>query len=188
MNSPGTVLLTVGHGTLDETQLGDLIVGCGIERVIDVRRHPDDRANAAAALPVLERIAEKRGFGYRWDERLGGRRELSPEERATSPDSFWKVPQFRAYAAWTRGPEFRAGLEQLLEELRGARTAVLCVETVWWRCHRRLVADIVQMESSVPVLHLHHDGRRRPHPVSQGARRRDDGLLVWDGVHGSRVR
>lgn len=180
MNSPGNVLLTVGHGTLDDRQLGDLLVGAGVGRLVDVRRYPGSRANPAAQPAALEALAAERGFDYRWDERLGGRRELSPEERSTNPDTFWQVPQFRAYAGWTRSTEFRAGLEQLLEELPLARTAVMCSETVWWRCHRRLIAEVVQLETGTPALHLMHDGRRRPHPVSPGARLGEDGRVVWD--------
>lgn len=174
------VLLTVGHGVLDDQQLGDLLVGAGVERLVDVRRFPGSRNNPAAGRPALEELAAARGFGYRWEERLGGRRRLTAEEQETNPDTFWRVPQFRAYAGWTRSPEFRAGLDQLLEELATARTAVMCSEAVWWRCHRRLVADVVQVEHDVPVLHLMHDGRRRPHPVSEGARVGADGRLVWD--------
>lgn len=180
MNRPGTVLLTVGHGTLDERQLGDLLVGAGVEQLVDVRRFPGSRTNPAAKRPALEELAAERGFSYRWDERLGGRRELSPEERTTNPDVYWRVPQFRAYAGWTRSPDFRSGLEQLVEELPRARTAVMCSEAVWWRCHRRLIADVVQLETGIPALHLMHDGRRRPHPVSPGARLGDDGRVVWD--------
>ena len=175
------VLLTVGHGTLDDEQLGDLLVGAGVERLVDVRRFPGSRSNPAAQRPALEALAQARGFDYRWEERLGGRRRLTAEERETNPDTFWRIPQFRAYAGWTRSREFRAGLAQLLEEVPAARTAVMCSEAVWWRCHRRLVADVVQVEHDVPVLHLMHDGRRRPHPVTQGARVGDDGHLVWDG-------
>lgn len=174
----GPTLLTVGHGTLDRDALGQLLLGAGVRRLVDVRRFPGSRSNPAARREVLEELTAGIGIGYRWDERLGGRRRLEPGQ--PDPDPWWRVAQFRAYAAWTRTPDFRAGLADLEQDVRAAATAVMCSESVWWRCHRRLVADVVLAELGVPVLHLMHDGRLTPHGVSEGARRREDGHLVWD--------
>ncbi len=174
----GSALLTVGHGTLDSDGLGALLDGAGVRRLIDVRRFPGSRNNPAAKRAALERMTAGLGIEYRWDERLGGRRRLEADE--PSPDIWWRVVQFQAYAAWTRGPDFRAGLAELLRDTLSARTAVMCSESVWWRCHRRLIADVVLVEHSAPVLHLMHDGRLTPHSPSEGARVGDDGRLVWD--------
>ena len=173
------VLLTVGHGTLDRDGLGTLLREAGIGRLVDVRRFPGSRNNPAAQQPALEQMTADLGIDYRWDERLGGRRRLTADE--PEPDTWWRVAQFRAYAAWTRTPEFRAGLERLLHDVGAARPAVMCSEAVWWRCHRRLVADVVRAEHVLPVLHLMHDGRLTSHTVSEGARAGDDRRLVWDG-------
>ena len=92
------------------------------------------------------------------------------EERAQSPDGWWRVAAFRAYAGWTRTPEFRAALDDLLEDDATRSTAIMCSESVWWRCHRRLLAD---------HLVLVHDGRPEIASVA-------DALWypVWDsGVH-----
>jgi uncharacterized protein (DUF488 family) len=173
-------LVTFGHGRLEPDELGALLSGAGIEQVVDIRRFPGSRTNPAAARGRVPEILEARGIGYRWDERLGGRRSLPPEQDASSPDPWWQVKQFRAYAGWTRSPEFREGLEELVQEVAARRTAVMCSESVWWRCHRRLVADVVLVEHGMPVLHLMHDGRLREHQPSAGARVGDDGRLVWD--------
>ena len=175
----GPVLLTVGHGTLDAEGLAELLRQAGVERLVDVRRFPGSRSNPAARRPALEELTAHAGIGYRWDERLGGRRRLDRDEPVVDP--WWRVEQFRAYAAWTRSPDFRAGAAELLEDVGAARTAVMCSESVWWRCHRRLVADVVLGEHGIPVLHLMHDGRLTPHTLSEGARTGDDGHLVWDG-------
>jgi len=117
------------------------------------------------------------GVAYHWEERLGGRRRLakdSPDE-----DSWWQVTQFRAYAAHTRTPEFAAALDELLADA-GRPTAVMCSESVWWRCHRRLIADVCVLGRGIDVQHLMPDGRLRPHRPADGARQRDDGLIVWD--------
>ena len=121
------------------------------------------------------------GISYRWDERLGGRRRLTAEEDAASPDPWWRVAQFRAYAAWTRTEEWRAGFAELRAGAEQQRTAICCSEAVWWRCHRRIVADVAVLAYAVPVAHLMHTGRLTDHPVSEGARIREDGTIVWDG-------
>ena len=90
------------------------------------------------------------------------------------------MTQFRAYAAWTRSEDFRAGIAALREDLSRARTAVLCSEAVWWRCHRRLIADVMLLEHGTAVLDLMHSGQQRPHEPSQGARLDEDGHVVWD--------
>lgn len=174
-------LLTLGHGRLGPDELGELVSGAGIDLVVDIRRFPGSRTNPAAAKGRVPEILDARGIGYRWDERLGGRRSLSPEEDAAPPDPWWQVKQFRAYAAWTRSPEFRAGLEVLMRDVVARRTAVMCSESVWWRCHRRLVADVVLAEHGIAVRHLMHDGRLQEHRPSAGGRVGDDGRLVWDG-------
>lgn len=173
--SDGLVVLTVGHGTADQETLGRLVTDAGIELVVDVRRHPGSRRHPHVARDELRRWLPERGVAYRWDERLGGRRRAGEE---AARDSWWQVEQFRAYAAHMRGDEFRAALDELLDGVRsGTRTAVMCSETVWWRCHRRLIADATVLLHDLPVLHLGHDGRLAPHRPSEGARVTDDGLV-----------
>jgi uncharacterized protein (DUF488 family) len=169
-------LLTVGHGSLSQEALGALLTGAGVQRVVDVRRFPGSRAHPHVAADALATWLPPLGVAYRSDPRLGGRRTLD----GPSEDPWWTVEAFRAYAAHTRTPEFAAGLAEVLAE--GAATvAVLCSETVWWRCHRRLVADVVALVHERPVLHLMPGGRTPPHRPSEGARRVGD-LLVWDRV------
>lgn len=183
MTQDGSRMLTLGHGRLDSNGLGTLLTEAGVGQLVDIRRFPGSRANPAAQRPALEQTCADRGLQYRWDERLGGRRRLDPGE--VVQDSWWRVGQFQAYAAWTREPEFRAGLAELVRDVSVVRTAVLCSESVWWRCHRRLVADVIQLEHGIPVQHLMHDGRLTPHPPSEGARTGADGWLVWDGAGSS---
>lgn len=174
-------LLTLGHGTLDRDGLAALLEEAGVRRLVDVRRYPGSRTNPAARPDALAEITRSLSIEHRWDARLGGRRRLDAQERRTNPDTWWRVDQFRAYAAWTRSADFRAALAEVLRGIPEARTAVMCSEAVWWRCHRRLVADVVLGEHGVPVLHLMHDGRLLPHELSEGARTGSDGHLVWDG-------
>ena len=98
-----------------------------------------------------------------------------------SPDVWWTVAAFRGYAGHMRSRDFLAAIDQVLDEARTTTTAVMCSESVWWRCHRRLIADFAVLSRGVEVDHLHHSGKRTPHAVAAGARRTDDGLLVYDG-------
>ena len=166
-------LLTVGHGRLDRDGLGSLLASAGVGLLVDVRRYPGSRANPDVKRDALAEWLPELGIGYRWEERLGGRRRVDGE----SPDTWWRVEQFRAYAAHTRTAGFAEAMGQLLGE-RGT-VAVMCSESVWWRCHRRLIADVAVLAYDVPVGHLMHDGRRREHVVADGARL-DDGAVYWD--------
>lgn len=172
-------LLTVGHGRLDRRELAELLTGAGVGLVVDVRRFPGSRRSSDVRQDVLARWLPEEGIEYRWEERLGGRRRVPAGD---SPDVWWRVEAFRAYAAHTRTPEFLDALGDVLADTARTRTAVMCSETVWWRCHRRLIADVVVVGRGVPVRHLMPGGRIDAHRPAEGARLRDDGLVVWDGA------
>ncbi|GAA0814596.1 DUF488 domain-containing protein [Spirilliplanes yamanashiensis] len=167
-------LITVGHGTADQDTLTALLRDAGVARVADVRRFPGSRAHPHVRREALERWLPDAGIGYVWEERLGGRRRLAPD----SPDHWWTVDAFRAYAGHMRTPEFRAAAGELLAA--GPPTAVLCSESVWWRCHRRLIADHVTLVLGIPVRHLSHAGRLTGHVVAAGARLDGDAGIVYD--------
>jgi uncharacterized protein (DUF488 family) len=171
-------LLTVGHGTASQEELTALLAGAGVELVVDVRTAPGSRRHPHVARAELERWLPAAGIGYRWVPDLGGFRRPA----ADSPDVAWQVPAFRGYAAWMRTAPFRAALESVLAGAGERRTAVLCSEAVWWRCHRRLIADAAVLLHGVPVEHLMHDGRRSPHRPSEAARVVDGGLVYDAGA------
>src|SRR4051812_9783737 len=132
-------LLTVGHGPQHRADLAVRLRGAGIETIVDVRRFPGSRSNPDVRREALEVWLPGAGMSYRWEDRLGGRRRLPPGEPVE--DGWWTVAQFAAYAAHTRTPEFTAALDEVLAESERSTVAVMCSESVWWRCHRRLVAD-----------------------------------------------
>ena len=84
------------------------------------------------------------------------------------------------YAGYMRTPDFAAAVDAVLAETGAAQVAVMCSESLWWRCHRRLLANFVAIARGVEVRHLMHDGRVEAHRASDGLRLRDDGLLVYD--------
>jgi uncharacterized protein (DUF488 family) len=172
-------LLTVGHGTLGRDELGPLLREAGVDELVDVRRFPGSRNNPDVGRDALEAWVPAAGLAYRWEQRLGGRRRLAKDEE--NLDGWWRVTQFSAYAGYTRTPDFREALAELLAAAAQRTVAVMCSEAVWWRCHRRLIADVVTLGHHTPVWHLMHTGKLTEHPPAEGARVRPDGLLVWDG-------
>lgn len=178
----GRVLLTVGHGTADQQTFGHLLSQARIGMVVDIRRYPGSRAHPQMARAALEQWLPVLDIGYRWDERLGGRRHLA--KGAPSLDPWWTVAAFGAYAAHTRTEGFRAGIQELTATIHDhpdGGVAVMCSETLWWRCHRRLVADVCVLAGGIDVRHLLHNGTVQPHPVAAGARLTNGGMIFWDG-------
>lgn len=106
----------------------------------------------------------------------------SASPRPDSPDVICRNTSFRGYAAHTRDAEFVAAMDRLLAETTRARAAVMCSEALWWRCHRRLIADFAAVARNVPVHHLMHNGRLVPHPPTPGLRPHSDGLLVYHNL------
>ena len=155
-------LLTVGHGTATPGELVALLAGAGVEQVVDVRRFPGSRRQPDLGRDAMERWLPGAGLAYSWEPRLGGRRRL-PAGQDPAVDGWWRVTAFRAYAAHMRTEEFRGGLAALLELTSARPTAIMCSESLWWRCHRRLVSDAVLQLHDVPVSHHGHDGRRTEH-------------------------
>jgi len=175
----GRRLITFGHGTAGQDEILALLGGAGVRLVVDIRTAPGSRRNPHVARHELERWLPENEIGYRWEKRLGGFRRPVPD----SPDVAWRQEMFRGYAAHMRTEEFSDAIDDLLDDIAetGGGTAVMCSESVWWRCHRRMVADFMVLVRHVPVVHLMHDGRLIEHPPFAEARVREDGLLVYDG-------
>lgn len=173
-------LLTAGHGRLTADELVALFAGAAVDTVVDIRRFPGSRAHPDVSREAMSAWLPAAGIDYRWEERLGGRRRLPPD--APRDDPWWQVEQFAAYAAYSRTDAFGDALTDVLERSAQQHVLVMCSESVWWRCHRRLVADVAVLRFGATVTHVMHDGRLTPHPVSAGARRREDGMVVWDVI------
>ena len=172
-----TRLLTVGHGTAGREELAAILTAAEAGLVIDVRRFPGSRRNPDVATDAMAEWLPEHAIGYHWEARLGGRRTVPPEE--TDADPWWRVEAFRAYAAHTRTPEFAAGLEEALaraDSVSPRATLFMCSESLWWRCHRRLISDALVLLHEEQVEHLGHDGRRTSHVPSAGARVTPEGL------------
>jgi len=172
-------LLTVGHGTLPEDRFGALLSGAGIELLVDVRRAPGSRRHPHFGRTQMEAWVPAAGIRYEWEPALGGWRKARPD----SPNTALRNDSFRGYADYMSTAEFWSALDAVLAEADEGRTAVMCSESVYWRCHRRLIADAATLVRGVTVRHLGHDGKLSPHRVTEGARL-GDGIVVYDGAAG----
>ncbi len=128
----------------------------------------------------MRRWMPEAGVAYQWMPALGGRRKASP----ASPNVALRNAQFRAYADHMSSNEFGAGVTELLSLASTTHVAVMCSEAVWWRCHRRLLADHIVLVTGLRVQHLFHDGRLAEHPITPGGRRADD-YVLYDSVPAS---
>jgi uncharacterized protein (DUF488 family) len=156
---------TVGHSTRSRDEFRRLLTLHDIELVVDVRRFPGSRHFPHFAADALARDLDDAGILYRWIPELGGRRRSSP----SSINQAWRHPAFRAYADYVATDEFAVGLNELLMLASGLRTAIMCAELLWWRCHRRLIADVLTV-LGVRVLHLRDDGPGELHRLGPPAR------------------
>jgi uncharacterized protein (DUF488 family) len=166
---------TVGHGTLPAADFVDLVRTSGVGLIVDVRSYPGSRRQPHFAREQMSVWLPEAGIAYEWERPLGGRR--APIEG--SPNVALRVDAFRGYADHMATDEFAAGVGRLLALAADRPAAVMCAESLWWRCHRRLLADALVLLRGVQVEHLFHDGRLAPHRPSPEARV-DTGRLVYD--------
>lgn len=144
--------------------------------LVDVRSFPGSRRLPQFRRASLETSIPAAGIGYEWAPALGGRRRPQPD----SPNVALRNPAFRAYADHMASEEFRTALARLVDASREQQLAVMCAESVWWRCHRRLIADAAVLGHGIEVVHLFHDGRRQAHPPLAAARVDERGVVVYD--------
>ncbi len=123
-------------------------------------------------------VPDLSGACYEWRPELGGFRKARPD----SPNLALRHQSFRGYADYMQTPEFRGALDALIEEAEARPTAVMCSETLWWRCHRRLIADALVLLHGIDVMHLMHSGAPQEHRPTPGARVLPSGTLQYDAT------
>ena len=165
---------SIGHGTRAISDFVAILASAGIATLADVRLAPGSRRHPQFGAAALERSLGESGIAYVHLPGLGGRRSPSP----TSPHVGLRVAAFRGYADHMDTPDFLRDYERLLALARGSRTAFMCAETLWWRCHRRLIADRLTADGW-NVTHLLEMRKSEPHKLTDAARI-VDGRLVYD--------
>ncbi|HEX7087624.1 MAG TPA: DUF488 domain-containing protein [Vicinamibacterales bacterium] len=167
---------TVGHSTRPLDELVAVLTSAGVTRLLDVRSIPRSRTNPQFNIDVLPAALAPHGIDYRHLAALGGRR--SSRRDVPSRNLRWQHPAFRAYADYAATPAFRSGLE-LLESLALERpSAIMCAEAVWWRCHRRLIADSLIVRGWT-VMHLMGVERAEVARLTPGARVLENGTIEY---------
>lgn len=165
---------TIGHGTRPVEEFSGLLKQAGVRSLVDVRSFPGSRRYPQFGHDALEGELEVAGIDYAWRKDLGGFRK----PRTDSPHVALRNPGFRGYADYMEGAEFKGALEWLTSSSRRTPTAIMCAETVWWRCHRRMISDAL-LAGGWEVIHVLGPRKSSAH-VLHPAARVDAGRLVYD--------
>ena len=178
--APLFTLYTIGHGTRTIEDLVDTLRSVSIGRLFDVRRYPGSRHNPQFGRDTLATSLPTFGIDYVWrGDELGGRRH----SRSPSRHPALEDPGFRAYADYMDEPAFDEALAHLMEDAeRRGPIALMCAETAWQRCHRRLIADAIVMRGVI-VEHLLSPSHREPHQLTRGVRADERQRPVYDVGH-----
>ena len=169
-------IYTVGHSTRTIEEFIELLRGAAVQRLVDVRSIPRSRTNPVYNLDSLPESLSAFQIRHTIIPELGGRRN---RQKSVAPEvnGFWNNQSFHNYADYALSAEFRVGLERLMALSREASCAIMCSEAVWWRCHRRIIADYLLLHGRT-VCHIMGNGRieaakRTPAAVAEG------GVLVY---------
>jgi uncharacterized protein (DUF488 family) len=176
LNRNNLVLWTVGHSTRPAAEFLSLLKSTGVELLVDVRTFPGSRRYPQFNKERLKQSLNDAAIEYLHTPELGGRRRAKPD----SMNMAWRNEMFRGYADYMETEEFRAGIDRLQKLARAGRTAIMCAEAVWWRCHRSLIADYLKARGTT-VLHIVGDGKLEEHPFTPAARI-VNGELSYRGV------
>jgi uncharacterized protein (DUF488 family) len=169
-------LYTIGHSTRTFDELVSALKGHGIETLVDIRAFPMSRRLPHFNRESLERSLPERGIRYIWMKALGGYRKAT---RTDSPHTALRNANFRNYADYTLTPEFEQAATELLNFASASRTAYMCAERVYLRCHRMIVSDWLVAHGH-EVLHIDAEGPARPHKLFADARV-IDGRVIYRG-------
>ena len=167
---------TVGHSTRSAEEFGRLLQIHQIRTLVDVRSFPGSRRYPQFNKSSLQEFLPTINVEYVHAPRLGGRRKPN----AKSYNSAWKNASFRAYADYMETAEFEEGIRDLIAIARKESTAIMCAESLWWRCHRSLIADYLKA-AGVTVVHILDEKKTEMHPFTSAARI-VDGELSYRGL------
>jgi uncharacterized protein (DUF488 family) len=172
-----STIFTIGHSTRLIGEFLTLLQRVGVDLLVDVRSIPRSRTNPQFNSDALPETLAGTGISYRHLPALGGLRHRK-KGAAPSLNSFWQVAAFRNYADYAATEAFRTGLDELRALSRDNCCAIMCAEAVWWRCHRRIIADYL-LAQGVPVAHIMGRDKIDPAKLTPGARVQSNGTLVY---------
>jgi uncharacterized protein (DUF488 family) len=167
---------TIGHSTRSLDEFVALLASQEIRALVDVRSFPGSKKFPHFNRQPLSESLASFGIEYVHMPELGGRRRA----RKDSPNTAWRNSAFRGYADYMETDSFRGGINQLLDVAGRMRTAIMCAEAVWWRCHRSLISDYLKSKC-VSVIHILSQTKVEPHPYTSAASL-IDGELSYRGL------
>jgi uncharacterized protein (DUF488 family) len=167
---------TVGHSNRSIDEFVAILESAGVQLVGDVRTVPRSRANPQFNSDILPTELDPFGIGYRRFAELGGLRSRS-KDVPPELNGFWTNASFHNYADYAMSSTFADGIDRLMEVAQTQTTAIMCAEAVWWRCHRRIIADYLILHGRT-VLHLMGGGRMEAASLTPDAKA-EDGVLVY---------
>jgi uncharacterized protein (DUF488 family) len=168
---------TIGHSTRPIADFVDLLIASEIGIVVDVRTIPRSRTNPQYNRDALPGPLSDFQIAYEHIAELGGRRAHT-QEIAPDVNAFWENQSFHNYADYAMGGNFRSGFARLRELGTVRRCAVMCAEVVWWRCHRRIIADYL-LVAGERVFHILGPKAVSPASLTKGATPMPDGVLTY---------
>ncbi len=167
---------TIGHSTRSAEEFLQLLKSYSIEALADVRSFPGSRRYPQFNKEQLAKTLEDEHIAYFHLPEIGGRRTARKDSKNTA----WRNASFRGYADYMETPEFQQGIERFLRIAREQRTAIMCAEAVWWRCHRSLISDYLKARG-IEVIHIIGIDKAQEHPYTSAARI-VDGALSYEGL------
>jgi len=170
-------IFTIGHSTRTIAEFVALLRQVAVDLLVDVRSIPRSRTNPQFNADALPEALADAGITYCHLPALGGLRHRT-EAAMPSPNTLWRVAAFRNYADYAATDAFRTGLEELRALARDNCCAIMCAEAVWWRCHRRIIADYLLTEG-IPVAHIMGPDKIDPAKLTPGVRSLPGGTLIY---------
>ena len=167
---------TIGHSTRTIEEFIAILKSFNIELVADIRSYPGSRKFPHFNSENLMKILPENGIEYVLIPQLGGRRKMKPD----SDNIQWKHPAFRGYADYMETSQFQEGINILTTYAKEKRTAYMCSEAVWWRCHRSLVSDYLK-SLGWKVIHIMDEKNTKEHPYTAAARL-ENGKLTYKSL------
>jgi uncharacterized protein (DUF488 family) len=171
---------TIGHSNRSIPEFVDLIRASNVELVIDVRTTPMSRNNPQYHIDNFSITLSEYQIGYEHIPELGGRRRRH-RNRPTDVNAFWENQSFHNYADYAMGQEFQSGLARLLELGHAMTCVTMCAEAVWWRCHRRIIADYL-LAAGEPVFHIMAPKQVELAHLTSGISVAMDGTLTYPAI------
>jgi uncharacterized protein (DUF488 family) len=168
---------TIGHSTRTIDEFLDLLRDAEVRVLVDVRTIRRSRANPQFNMDALAEALVGSRIAYEHIAALGGRRGRNPEV-PEEVNAFWRNRSFHNYADYAMGEDFASGLRRLRELGRASPCATMCAEAVWWRCHRRIIADYL-MAAGETVFHIMGRHRIEPAHMTVAARVGPTGALTY---------